>query len=117
MAKKKKVDNPEVILEKVQEENSSCIMTEVTSDMCETEKVPFIDLLDMKELIAYEEGCKMICTHYDREMKLNELEKRNYTYELIKYNREQYSKFVNIHRKICEAIENKIEKLATHENW
>jgi hypothetical protein len=50
-------------------------------------------------------------------MKLNELERRNYTKEQINYNREKYVKYVNIHNKLREVIENKIEILGNNENW
>ena len=134
MAKKKKTENvantnvdlPEVVTSDFvrvgdePNEVTGVITTNASEDnVMYLNPLPYntIDNLLMTELMAYEEGCKMICTHYDREMKLNELEKRNYTHEQIKYNREQYSKFVNIHRKIREVIENKIENLASHENW
>ena len=86
-------------------------------DICLKSTYDTCDFLTMTELIAYDEACRMICGHYDREMKLNELECRNYTKEQIVYNREQYNKFVNIHNKLRGKIENKLEKLAENENW
>lgn len=83
----------------------------------EKDNINDIDNLTIVELVSYEEACRMLCTHYDREMKLNELEKRNYTIEQIKHNREEYAKFVTIHRRLREIIENKVNKLTEYANW
>lgn len=132
MAKKKKVDNPEINVKNENEVTENVNYVQVIDDTtpdvgissyASTEVIytsvdtSYLDVIDMKELMAYDEACRMICGHYDREMKLNELERRNYTKEQINYNREKYNKFVNIHNRLREAIENKLEKLAENENW
>lgn len=78
---------------------------------------PDINNLNISELIYYYEACKIVCIQYEKEINLNELEKRNYTQDVIKYNREQYQKFTSIHRRLREIIENKVEKLTEYENW
>ena len=142
MAKKKKIDNPELenkteVIENVNYvqvvdetgSNVGSVSYATTEAIYSTESysttgtiyssvdASYLDVIDMKELMAYDEACRMICGHYDREMKLNELERKNYTKEQINHNREKYSKFVNIHNRLREEIENKIEKLAENENW
>lgn len=142
MAKKKKVDNPEINVKNEVSENVNYVQVidetgsnvgsvsyatteaifntesySTTGTIYSSVDASYLDVIDMKELMAYDEACRMICGHYDREMKLNELESRNYTKEQIVYNREQYVKFVNIHNKLRETIENKLEKLAKNENW
>lgn len=132
MAKKKKVDNPEINVKNENEITENVNYVQVIDDttpdvgissyastgvIYTSEDTSYLDVIDMKELMAYDEACRMICGHYDREMKLNELERRNYTKEQINYNREKYNKFVNIHNRLREAIENKLEKLAENENW
>lgn len=130
MAKKKKVDNPEINVKNEVTENVNYVQViddaapdygtssyASTGVIYTTVDTSYLDVIDMKELMAYDEACRMICGHYDREMKLNELERRNYTKEQINYNREKYNKFVNIHNRLREAIENKLEKLAENENW
>ena len=132
MAKKKKVDNPEINVKNENEVTENVNYVQVIDDTAPdygtssyastgviytSEDTSYLDVIDMKELMAYDEACRMICGHYDREMKLNELERRNYTKEQINYNREKYNKFVNIHNRLREAIENKLEKLAENENW
>ena len=76
-----------------------------------------VNNLSISELIYYYEACKIICIQYEKEINLNELEKRNYSQDVIKYNREQYQKFTSIHRRLREIIENKVEKLTEYENW
>ena len=132
MAKKKKVDNPEINVKNENEVTENVNYVQVIDDTAPdygtssyastgviytTVDTSYLDVIDMKELMAYDEACRMICGHYDREMKLNELERRNYTKEQINYNREKYNKFVNIHNRLREAIENKLEKLTENENW
>lgn len=117
MAKKKKADEPKVLIEGQNEINDTVNFTQNTNEILTEEQIPYVYTLDMKELVAYDEACRMICSHYDREMKLNELERRNYTKEQINYNREKYVKYVNIHNKLREVIENKIEILGNNENW
>ena len=78
---------------------------------------PDINNLNISELIYYYEACKIVCIQYEKEINLNELEKRNYTQDVIKYNREQYQKFTSIHRRLREIIENKVKKLTEYENW
>lgn len=129
MAKKKKIEEVATIEVTPIDENSvvrsgysETVVTSVstTDDMgvlcCNCYK-PRVEDINIKELVAYEEACRMICTHYDREMKLNELEKRNYTPDQIRNNREKYNKYVSIHTKVRELIENKINKLTEYENW
>ena len=134
MAKKKKTENvlnanneiPEVTtsgfvrLADETPELTGTITTSASSDIdiCLTSTTyNTLDYSSMTELMAYDEACRMICGHYDREMKLNELERRNYTKEQINFNRGQYNKFVNIHNHLRSTIENKLEKLAENENW
>ena len=132
MAKKKKIDNPELenkteteVIENVNYvqvvdetgSNVGSVSYATTEAIYSSVDASYLDVIDMKELMAYDEACRMICGHYDREMKLNELERKNYTKEQINHNREKYSKFVNIHNRLREEIENKIEKLAENENW
>lgn len=78
---------------------------------------PDIHQMDIKDLNAYEEACKNICIVYEREIKLNEMEPRNYTPEDITYNRRNFQKFTTIHRRLREIIENKLEKLTEYEGW
>ena len=87
-------------------------------DKCEQGIVtPDIYHMDIKDLNAYEEACKNICIVYEREIKLNEMEPRNYTPEDITYNRRNFQKFTTIHRRLREIIENKLEKLTEYEGW
>ena len=78
---------------------------------------PDVNNLSISELIYYYEACKIICIQYEKEINLNELEKRNYGQDIIKFNREQYQKFTSIHRRLREIIENKVEKLTEYEGW
>lgn len=72
--------------------------------------------ISIVDLIAYEQACKLLCSQYEKEIKLNELESKNYSMETIKHNREKYQLYMTIYRKICQALENKVENITTNEN-
>ena len=76
-----------------------------------------IDKLNISEIINYYEACRIICTQYEKEINLNEIEKRNYSTETIKYNRERFQRFSQIHKRLREIIENKLESLTGYEGW
>lgn len=76
-----------------------------------------IDKLNISEIINYYEACRIICTQYEKEINLNEIEKRNYSTETIKYNRERFQRFSQIHKRLREIIENKLESLTEYEGW
>lgn len=76
-----------------------------------------INRLTIFDLLNYYEACKVICIHYEKEINLNELEKRNYSSEIIKHNREKFITFSSIHRRLRELIENKLEKITEYEGW
>ena len=76
-----------------------------------------IDKLNISEIINYYEACRIICTQYEKEINLNEIEKSNYSTETIKYNRERFQRFSQIHKRLREIIENKLESLTEYEGW
>lgn len=98
-------------------EEDATVISLFSSEVCENTYSPNINNLDITELIYYYEACKIICIQYEKEINLNELEKRNYGQDIIKFNREQYQKFNSIHRRLREIIENKVEKLTEYEGW
>lgn len=122
-SKKTKENNTENIQESLEHTallNDETVATLFNEDeLCENPypTKPDINDLSMMDLLHYYEACKILCTHYDREMKINELEKRNYTPEQIRQNREKYTHYVSLHTKIREHIENKLNKLLEYENW
>lgn len=122
-SKKTKENNTENIQESL--EHTSIIEDETVATLFNEDKLcenpyptkPDVNNLSISELIYYYEACKIICIQYEKEINLNELEKRNYSQDVIKYNRGQYQKFTSIHRRLREIIENKVEKLTEYENW
>lgn len=122
-SKKTKENNTENIQEAL--EHTSIIEDETVATLFNEDKLcenpyptkPDVNNLSISELIYYYEACKIICIQYEKEINLNELEKRNYSQDVIKHNREQYQKFTSIHRRLREIIENKVEKLTEYENW
>ena len=77
----------------------------------------YIKDLSMTDLVAYETACRYICTHYDQELKLNEVETWNYTKDEMMEVRKKYDNFTAMHRRIREIIENKINELNGYEGW
>lgn len=122
-SKKTKENNTENIQEPL--EHTALLNDETVASLFNEDKLcenpyptkPDINNLNISELIYYYEACKIICIQYEKEINLNELEKRNYTSDVIKYNREQYQKFTAIHRRLREIIENKVNKLTEYEGW
>ena len=105
MAKSKKtketnIENIQEPLERTTLLNDETVATLFNEDkLCENpySSKPDVNNLNISELIYYYEACKIICIQYEKEINLNELEKRNYTQDVIKHNREQYQKFTSIH--------------------
>ena len=122
-SKKTKENNTENIQEPL--EHTALLNDETVTSLFNEDKLcgnpyptkPDVNNLNISELIYYYEACKIICIQYEKEINLNELEKRNYTSDVIKYNREQYQKFTAIHRRLREIIENKVNKLTEYEGW
>ena len=124
---KKKVKNMDTELSAVISDEINAVDNKITEvdtkciedDMCVGYNSSYngIEHLSIFELINYYEACKIICIQYEKEINLNELEKRNYTPDVIKYNREKYQKFTSIHRRLREIIEHKVEKLTEYEGW
>ena len=122
-SKKTKENNTENIQESL--EQTALLNDETVASLFNEDKLcenpystkPDVNNLNISELIYYYEACKIICIQYEKEINLNELEKRNYTSDVIKYNREQYQKFTAIHRRLREIIENKVNKLTEYEGW
>ena len=125
MAKSKKtketnIENIQEPLERTTLLNDETVATLFNEDkLCENpySSKPDVNNLNISELIYYYEACKIICIQYEKEINLNELEKRNYTPDVIKHNREKYQKFTNIHRRLREIIEDKVAKLTEYEGW
>lgn len=70
-----------------------------------------LDNLSILDLNAYEAACRMLCFQYEKPIKIDEIERKLTDEGALKENREKFQKYTNLHRFLCIAIENKLNKL------
>lgn len=65
----------------------------------------------MGELVAYEKALRMLCVQYEKIINIDEMERRNQ----ITPNREKFMRLSSLHKKIMNAMENKVLELEKYE--
>ena len=96
------VETKETILEvkpEVKNENKSSHRRSIHSDY------------SMGELVAYEKAARMLCVQYEKIINIDEMERRNQ----ITPNREKFMRLSSLHKKIMNAMENKVLELEKYE--